>query len=252
MYDAIFELSGRFTNDVINNSGSKIKTQEIMRDGRFLTFVVAALAAFALSAKVNVGIEAMPQLSNRPSWSAGVNLDIPVADRVYLSPGVYYSTRHRYCESLWQTYEFHPDGNVPTDYEKASAHIHADYLTVPLLVGFKASRPGYAFKVAGGLYYAYCLGGKSTLTQDYNGNVSEVRIPSRKTFIGRRPDFGLCFEVKYLLRGHYQVGLNLQQGLREVYQPLGVQGLKDPLMFHELRPGVRFHQSIGLSLGYVF
>ncbi len=223
-----------------------------MKIGRFLLLAIAYLAAFALSAKVNVGIEVMPQLSIRPSWGAGVNLEVPVATNLYISPGVHYSTRHRYAESLWQTYEYHPDGNIPTDYEKASAHIHSDYLSVPLLVGFKAERPGYAFKVGAGVYYAYCLGGKSKLTQDSNGSVKEVLLPSRKTFISPRSDFGLCFEVKYLLRGHYQVGLNLQQGLREIYQTLGVQSIEDPLLFHDLRPGVRFHQSIGLSLGYVF
>lgn len=223
-----------------------------MKGRGILTFFVAMLAVFTISAKVNVGVEVVPQLSNRPSWSAGVCMDVPVSDRVYLSPGLYYSTRHRYCESLWQSYEYHPDGVIPTDYEKASAHIHADYISVPLLVGFKAIRPAYTIKLAAGVYYAYCLGGKSKLRQDYNGNATEVKLPSCKTFISPRQDFGICFEVKYLLRGHYQMGLNLQQGLREIYQTLGVQGMKEPLMFHDLRPGVRFHQSIGLSLGYVF
>lgn len=223
-----------------------------MKGVRFLSLVVAALAAFALSAKVNVAVEVMPQLSNRLSWGAGMQLEVPVAPKVYLAPGLYYSKRHRYCESLWQTYEYHPDGDIPTDYEKASAHVSADWLSVPLLVGFKAIRPSYAVKLAAGVYYAYCLGGKSKLREDNNGNATDVKLPSCKTFIGNRSDFGLCFEIKYLLRGHYQVGLNLQQGLREIYQTLEVQGMRDPMMFHELRPGVRFHQSIGLSLGYVF
>lgn len=227
-----------------------------MKGRGILTFFVAVLPVFTISAKVNVGVEVVPQLSNRPSWSAGVSMEVPLADRVYFSPGLHYSTRHRYCESLWETYEYHPEGPIPTEYEKVSAHIHAEYLSVPLLVGFKATRPAYTIKLAAGVYYAYCLGGKSRLRHDYDGNVMNNKLPSCKTFISPRQDFGICFEVNYLLRGHYQMGLNLQQGLREIYQTLGVQSVKyemgDNPMFHDLRPGVRFHQSIGLSLGYVF
>lgn len=224
-----------------------------MKGNNFLLFFIAAFMPFLLNAKVNVGIEIMPQLSNRPSWSAGVNLEIPVAAKLYLSPGVYYSTRQRYGESLWQTYEYHPEGVIPTDYEKASINIHGNYLDIPFLVGFKGpSSATHAIKLAAGLYYAYCLGGKSKLKNDYNGNVSQVRLPSYETVIAKRADFGLCFDVKYLLHNHFQIGLNLRQGLRKIYQLIGVQGIKDPSMFHDLRPGVLFHQSIGLSVGYIF
>ncbi len=214
---------------------------------------IITLMPFILHAKINVGIEVMPQLSNRFSWGAGINMEFPLAEKLYLSPGVSYSTRHRYDESLWQTYEYSPDGNIPTDYEKASMNIHGDYINIPLLIGFKStSRTDYAVKVAGGFYYAYCLGGKSKIKMDCNGDVSQIKVPTFETALGKRADFGLCLEVKYLLRSHYQIGLNVQHGLRSVYQPFEVQGKDDTTMFHDLNPGVRFHQSIGLSLGYVF
>lgn len=224
-----------------------------MKGVKIFFLAIVGWLPFLLNAKINIGIEVMPQLTNRLSWATGINVEIPVTGQVYLSPGVFYSTRHRYDESLWQTYEYHPDGDIPTDYEKATMNIHGDYINVPFLIGFKsANNSTYNIKVAGGIYYAYCLGGKSKLRMDNNGDVSHMRLPSYETVIGKRGDFGLCLEVKYLLHSHYQIGLNLQHGLREIYKTHDVQGIKDTTMFHELNPGVRFHQSIGLSLGYIF
>lgn len=224
-----------------------------MKGNKFFLIAIASFMAFALKAKVNAAVELMPQLSNHPSWSAGMNLEIPLTGSLYLSPGVNYSTRHRYGESLWQVYEYHPDGDIPTDYEKASVNIHADYLTVPLLVGFKGTvSSDNTIKLAGGVYYAYCLGGKSKIKVDYNGDMTQIRVPSYETVLGKRSDFGLCFEVKCLLHRHYQIGLNLQQGLKSIYQTHEVQSKEDPERFHELRSGVKFHQSIGFSVGYVF
>ena len=224
-----------------------------MKGVRIFLLAIVGCIPFLLNAKVTTAIEIMPQMTNRLSLATGINVEIPITSQIYMSSGVYYSTRHRYDESLWQTYEYHPDGNIPTNYEKATINIHGDYINVPFLIGFKSAiHSNYAIKVAGGLYYAYCLGGKSGVRMDNNGDASQMRVPSYETVIGKRGDFGLCLEVKYLLHSHYQIGLNLQHGLRTIYQTFNVQGISDSMTFHELSPGVRFHQSIGLSVGYVF
>lgn len=218
-------------------------------------FLLVAFATIALiaSAKVNVGIEVIPQLSTRLSWSAGVNLEIPVNNKMYLSTGISYSTRNRYFDSLIETMEYHPEGDIPADYEKISMNVHADYINIPVLVGYQGTLgSNNVIKVAGGLYYAYCLGGKSKLKMDNNGDVSQETMPSLVTVINNRSDVGLCVEVKYLFLRHFQVGLNIQHGLVKLYQGFTMPGLNDSMIAHNLTPGVKFHQSIGLSLGYVF
>ena len=225
----------------------------MMKGIRLLLIAMVANISFILEAKVNVGIEMMPQLSSRLSWSAGLNLEIPITAKLYLSPGMFYSSRQRYNDSLWETFEYTPEGDVPISYEKASINTHGDYLHIPFLIGCKAySRHDYSIKVAGGIYYAYLLGGKSKIKMDDNGKVSEILMPSYMTAIDYRSDFGLCVEAKCLLRKHYQIGLNLQHGLRKIYQGFNMPGIRDPFINHRLGPGIQFHQSIGLSLGYMF
>ena len=224
-----------------------------MKGIKLLLIAITVQISFMLEAKINVGIEVMPQLSSRISWSAGVDLEIPVTDKLYLSPGAYYSSRHRYDESLWETTEYHPEGDIPISYEKASINIFGDYIHIPFLVGFNSySNSSYTIKVAGGIYYACLLGGKSTIKMDDNGDVSDMVVPSFKSVIDRRSDFGLCVEAKCLLYKHYQIGINLQHGLIKIYDGMDVQGMRDSYLYHRLGPGVRFHQSAGISLGYVF
>lgn len=224
-----------------------------MKGIRILLIAIAAQISFMLEAQIHVGIEAMPQLSSRLSWSAGVYMEIPISAKLYLSPGLFYSSRHRYNESLWETFEHTPDGEVPISYEKASINIHGDYIHIPFLIGYKEyTRSNYTIKIAGGIYYAYLLGGKSKITMDDNGNVSEMLMPSYVTAIDYRSDFGLCVEAKCLLRKHYQIGVNLQHGLRKIYQGFDMPGIRDPYMYHRLGPGILFHQSAGLSIGYLF
>ena len=89
-----------------------------MKGIRLLLIAIATNIYFILGAKINVGIEVMPQLTSQLSWNAGINIEIPVTDKLYLSSGAFYSSRHRYDESLWKTYEYTPDGEVPISYEK--------------------------------------------------------------------------------------------------------------------------------------
>lgn len=219
---------------------------------RILSIIVFAFAPIMLFAKIGVGIEIMPQLSSRFSWAAGVNLDVPISDRLYFSPGVFYSMRHRGDESLMQTYEYHPEGDKPTDYDKTTLNMHADYIHVPLLVGWNASQYDNSVKVACGVYFAYCVGGNSTIKQDFNGEMTQYDNSTSGTLVGNKLDFGLCLEAKYLFRKHYQIGINIQQGLRDIYKSIYMPAKIDTAFSHHLRPGVRMHQSIGLSLGYVF
>lgn len=219
---------------------------------KFFLTAVFTFVSLVLSGKVNVGIEVMPQFSNRLSWEAGINLEIPVGDRFYLYPGLSYSSRHRYNQSLIETMEYHPEGDIPVHYEKASFDVKGDYLNIPFLVGFRSYEGSvYSVKVAGGVYFAYCLDGKSTLKLDDNGNETEL-YSSYKYAIAKRADYGLCLDVNYLLHRHYQIGLNLQQGLRKIYSGFDVERIDDPRFSHSLGPGVRFHQSIGLTIGYLF
>ena len=67
-----------------------------MSHTKFSVLAFFMLIYFSLSAKVNVGFEVMPQFSDRLSWGAGVNLEIPLGNKLYLSPGLSYSLRHRY------------------------------------------------------------------------------------------------------------------------------------------------------------
>ncbi|MDE6552120.1 MAG: PorT family protein [Muribaculaceae bacterium] len=225
----------------------------MMKCIRLLLIAIFANISFILDAKVNVGIEVLPQLSSRFSWSAGVNLEIPIANRLYLSPGAFYSSRHRHDESSWEISEYTPAGDEQISYEKASINIHGDYLHIPFLIGYKGyTRHGHTIKIAGGIYYAYLLGGKSKIKMDDNGNFSEMVVPSFVTAIDYKSDYGLCVEAKCLLYGNYQIGLNVQHGLRKIYQGFNMPGIRDPYISHRLGPGVRFHQSIGLSLGYMF
>lgn len=224
-----------------------------MRYLRIIFILMLSLITLETNAKVKVGIEVMPQLSTRLSWSIGANLEIPVSEKMFFATGAFYSTRHRYSESLIQTMEYHPDGLIPTDYEKVSLNIHANCVNIPVLIGFQNQiGTNNAIKVAGGLYYAYYTGGKSKLQIDNNGEVDEEIWPSLLTAINKRSDIGLSIEVKYLLHEHYQIGINLQHGLVKLYQGFEMAGLKDPMATHSLTPGVKFHQSIGLSLGYLF
>ncbi len=224
-----------------------------MSNIKIFLLAIFSLMAFILNAKVNVGIEVMPQFSSRISWGAGVNLEIPLGDKLYLSPGLGYSLRHRYGESLFKITECRPEGDVVASYEKASIDVKGSYINVPFLVGYKGYiGSAYTIKLAGGVYYAYCTSGKSKLTMDENGSVSQMHLPSCGTVIAKRSDFGLCIEAKCLLHRHFQVGLNLQHGLIKIYEGLDVQTGLDPWTFHRLGPGVQFHQSIGLSLGYLF
>lgn len=220
---------------------------------KFLLIAFFTLMSLKLSAKVSVGIEVMPQFSDRLSWEAGINLEIPVGDKFYFSPGIAYSSRHRYDHSLIEITEHHPEGDVLASYEKASLDVKGNYVNIPFLVGYKGHvGSNYAIKVAGGIYYAYGFSGKSKLKMDDNGDVTQMFLPSYKTAIAKKADYGLCVEAKCLLYGHYQIGLNLQHGLRKIYQGHDVQMIIDPFFFHRLGPGVQFHQSIGLSIGYLF
>lgn len=224
-----------------------------MKGVRLLLIAIAAQISFMLEAKINIGIEVMPQLSSRLSWSAGVNLEIPITDRLYLSPGAFYSSRHRYNDSSWEMFEHTDAGEELISYEKASINVHGDYLHIPFLIGYKGYiRPDYSIKVSGGIYYAYLLGGKSKIKMDDNGNISEMLMPSFVTAIDYKSDFGLCVEAKCLMHGHYQIGINVQHGLRKIYQGFDMPGIHDPYISHRLGPGVQFHQSVGLSLGYLF
>ncbi|MBD5358362.1 MAG: PorT family protein [Bacteroides sp.] len=224
-----------------------------MNSKKFSVLAFFTLLSLTLSAKVNVGIEVMPQFSNRFSWEAGINLEIPVGDKLYFSPGIAYSCRHRYNQSLIEITEFHPEGDVVSSYEKASIDVKGHYINIPFLVGYKSYVGStYTIKIAGGIYYAYGMSGKSKLKMDANGDVAQMFLPSFKTAIGNRSDYGLCIEANCLLYSHYQIGLNLQHGLRKIYKATEVQGINDPFSFHSLGPGVRFHQSIGLSIGYLF
>lgn len=224
-----------------------------MKGFKLLLIAIASQISFMIDAKVNLGIEVMPQLSSRLSWCGGVNLEIPVSDKLFLSPGIFYSSRHRYNESLWETFEYQPDGNIPISYEKASIRTHGNYLQVPFMVGLNSfTRGNYTIKIAAGAYYAYPLGGKSKIEMDDNGDVSEIIMYSFGTAIVKRSDFGLCLEAKCLLHRHYQIGLNLQQGLIKNYIGYDVAGIHDNYTYHRLGPGVQFHQSVGLSIGYLF
>lgn len=224
-----------------------------MKGLKLLLVAIAAQLSFTIYAKVNVAVEVLPQLSSRPSWSGGVNLEIPISDKLFLSPGIFYSTRHKYDKSSWETIEYHPDGVIPISYEKASINTHGDYIHIPFLLGFNSFPHGsYTIKIAAGMYYACLLGGKSKIKMDDNGNESEMIMSSFGTAISKRSDFGLCVEAKCLIHRHYQIGINLQHGLIKIYQGYAVAGIQDPFMFHRLGPGVQFHQSIGLSLGYLF
>lgn len=214
---------------------------------------IFSLTSYILNAKVNVGIEVMPQFSDRLSWGAGINLEIPLGNKLYLSPGLSYYLRHRYNQSLIEITKYSPEGDMLTLYEKASLDVKANYINIPFLVGYKGYiGSAYTIKVAGGIYYAYCMSGKSKLTMDDNGNVSQMLLPFLETAIAKRSDFGLCVEAKCLLYKHYQVGLNLQHGLTKIYQWLDVQGINDPFSFHRIVSGIQYHQSMGLSLGYLF
>lgn len=224
-----------------------------MRGLKCLLIIIVAFVPFMINAKINVGIEAMPQLSSRLSWSAGVNLEIPITTNLYLSSGLLYSSRHRYNDSSWNTYAHTPDGEEIISYEKASINIHGDYIHVPFFIGYKGyTRSNYTIKVAGGIYYAYLLGGKSKIKMDDNGNLSEIVMPTFVTAIDHRSDFGLCVEAKCLLCRHYQIGINVQHGLRKIYQGFDMPGIHDPYLNHRLGSGVQFHQSVGLSFGYLF
>lgn len=224
-----------------------------MSSKRFSLIAFFSLISLMLSAKVNVGIEVMPQFSDRLSWEAGINLEIPVGDKLYFSPGVAYSSRHRYDQSLLEITKYHPEGDVLVSYEKASLDVKGNYINIPFLVGYKSHvGSAYTIKVACGIYYAYGFSGKSKLKMDDNGEVTQMFLPSYKTAIAKRADCGLCVEAKCLFFGHYQIGLNLQHGLRKIYQGHDVQEINDPFSFHRLGPGVQYHQSIGLSIGYLF
>ena len=224
-----------------------------MRNIKIYLLAIFSLTSYILNAKVNVGIEVMPQFSDRLSWGAGVNLEIPFGNKLYISPGLSYSLRNRYNQSLIEITKYSPEGDMLTSYEKVSLDVKANYINIPFLVGYKGYIGlAYTIKVAGGIYYAYCMSGKSKLTMDNNGNVSQMLLPSFETVIANRSDFGLCVEAKCLLYKHYQVGLNLQHGLTRNYQGHYVQVINDPISFHRLGPGIQFHQSIGLSLGYLF
>lgn len=149
--------------------------------------------------------------------------------------------------------EYHPEGDVVAAYEKASLDVRGNYINIPFLVGYKGYNGSkYTVKVAGGIYYAYGFSGKSKLKIDDNGDVTEEFLPSYNIAIDKRADYGLCVEAKCLLYGHYQIGLNLQQGLRKIYQRLDVPQIRDPFFSHGLGPGIQCHQSIGLSIGYLF
>lgn len=223
-----------------------------MRNIKIYLLAIFSLISFILNAKVNVGVEVMPQFSDRLSWGAGVNLEIPLGNKLYISPGLGYSLRHRYNQSLIEITEYSPEGDVLASYEKASIDVKGNYIHIPILLGYKGNiASSYTIKVAGGIYYAHCMSGKSKLTMDDNGNVSQMYLPSYGTVIAKRSDIGLCVEAKCLFHKHYQVGLNLQHGLRKIYQGFDVQRINDPLSFHRLGPGIQFHQSIGLSLGYL-
>lgn len=224
-----------------------------MSHTRFSVLAFFTLISLTISSKVNVGVEVMPQFSSRVSWTAGVKLEIPIVDKLYFSTGVAYSSRHRYNQSLLETTEFHPEGNVISSYEKASIDVKGNYINIPLLVGYKSYVGStYTIKLAGGIYYAYGVSGKSKLKMDDNGDISQMFLPSFKTAIGHRSDYGLCIDANCLLYSHYYIGLNLQHGLRKIYEAIEMQGINDPFLFHRLGPGVRFHQSIGLSIGYLF
>ncbi|MDE6341369.1 MAG: outer membrane beta-barrel protein [Muribaculaceae bacterium] len=224
-----------------------------MNRTRCYLMALLTLISFALSAKVNVGIEVMPEFSDRFSWEAGINLEIPVGDKLYVSPGVEYSLRHRYNQSLIEITEYHPEGNVVAAYEKASVDVRGNYISIPCLVGYKREIGStYAIKVAGGIYYAYGFSGKSKLKLDDNGSVTQMSLPSYYNTIAKKSDYGLCVEAKCILYGHYQIGLNLQHGLRKIYQGLYVQGMRDPMSLHRVGPGIQYHQSVGLSIGYLF
>ena len=217
-----------------------------------LCIIAFALAPIMLFAKIRIGVEVMPQFSSRFSWAAGVNVDVPISDRICFSPGLFYSMRHRGDESLLQTYEFHPEGDLPTDYDKSTLNMYADYVQIPLLLGWHASRYDNSVKVACGVYLAYCVGGNSTIRQDTNGYKTQYNISTLGALVKEKLDFGLCIEAKYLWRRHYQIGINIQQGLRGIYDAIYVSGNMDTAQTHQLRPGVRMHQSVALSLGYVF
>ena len=220
---------------------------------KIFLLVIFSLTSYILNAKVNVGIEVMPQFSDKLSWGAGVNLEIPLGNKLYLSPGLSYSLRHRYNQSLIEITKYSPEGDMLTSYEKASLDVKANYINIPFLVGYKGYiGSAFTIKAAGGIYYAYCMSGKSKLTMDDNGSVSQMLLPFIETAIAKRSDFGLCFEAKCLFYKHYQVGLNLQHGLTKIYKGHYVQVINDPLSFHRLGPGIQYHQSIGLSFGYLF
>ena len=224
-----------------------------MKGIRLLLIAITMQIFFVLEAKINIGIEVVPQLTSRLSWNAGVNIEIPVTDKLYLSSGAFYSLRHRYDESLWETYEYISDGKVPISYEKVSIDVHGDYIHIPFLIGYKCyARPNYTIKGAGGFYYACLLGGKSKIKMDDDGSISELSMPSFITAIDHRSDFGLCVEAECLLFRHYQIGINVQHGLRRIYQGFDIPGLREPYLNHRLVPGVQFHQSVGLSFGYLF
>ncbi len=224
-----------------------------MKGERLFSTAMFLFMAFLLNAKVNVGVEVMPQLSTKLSWSAGVNVEIPLNAKLYLSPGVFYSQRHKYGESLWEFYDYLPEGAALTSYEKASVSVFADYISIPIMFGVKKTvNADNAIKIAGGIYYACLLGGKSKLRMDDNGDVSEYKLRSYGNVIDGRSDFGLCVDASYLFHKHYQIGINLQHGLRKIYQSYEMPGIKDEFVTHRLTPGVRFHQSLGLSLAYVF
>lgn len=173
----------------VSSSSSFFSTE---RAEQPVTFGIRAGVNFAKQTASSDGYSFSPK--NNVGFNAGVSVDIPMLESLYLQTGLYYTGK-----------------GYKIEYDYESETVNASYLEIPILASYRYNfSESTQLQINFGPYVAYGIAGKSKWNDE--------GFEDEEDYFGdgiRRFDAGLAIGAGMTF-GHFFVGLNYDLGLTNI------------------------------------
>lgn len=215
---------------------------------RFLFFALIICYTTVVNAQIKYSIEAAPQSSPDISWKIGGNIEVPISKRFSIVSGLHWSDRHR-TKKTTQTATSYQE--IETKTIKSS--FNANFITIPIRLGIrigKLSNYKNEWRVLVGPYIAYGISGNGNIKTTINGNEEKENVNAFGSdgLYRTRFDYGLSSEIQYIHKDHFNIGLYMENGFRDLYKSDNAfESIMDDLFVVS-----KINITVGLSVGYIF
>ena len=215
---------------------------------RFLFFVIIIYSATIVKAQIKYSIEGAPQFSPDISWRVGGNIEMPISKRFSIVSGLHWSDRHRIKKNTT---------TITSDQEKEirtkESSFNANFITIPVRLAIRIgtlSNYKNKWRVLLGPYIAYGISGNGNIKTSINGkeNNEDVKTFGNDGLYRTRWDYGLSSEIQYIHKDHFNMGIFMENGFRDLYKSDNAfESIMDDLFVVS-----KINITVGFSVGYIF